>query len=226
MTGDAASFNGTFDAGDDTFSVPIDAGDNVTCTLHSSKVPSLSINMATVVGNGTFDYYAPGLHVALPICADFQITTANGTGSYSGNPINFTSGQFDTKTATETRSEDRRVGNNACTGDTTGVTYGVAGDADSFNGPFDAGDDTITVPIDAGDNVTCTFTNTKGASLSINKATAGGNGRFDYEAAGSGMPDAAGADFQITTANGTGSYSGNPINFTSGQFDTKTATET
>ena len=52
--------------------------------------------------------------------------------------------------------------NIVCSGDTAGIVIGAAGG-------FDPGDTSVSVPIDAGDDVNCVFTNTEGASLDIDK---------------------------------------------------------
>src|SRR5437763_128572 len=52
----------------------------------------------------------------------------------------------------------------------------------------------------AGGPGTCTFTNTKHATLTINKTAVGGNGSFAYTTSGGGL----GSFSPITTCGGTG----------------------
>ncbi|HEU4526851.1 MAG TPA: hypothetical protein VFT80_02845, partial [Actinomycetota bacterium] len=157
------STNSTWDIPAGTATIVLASAETVTCTFTDTKGAQLSIHKSTVGGNGTFDYEATGTGMPEDAAGpDFQITTSGGSGSYSGNPIAFAAGSFGTKTVTETVPTGWTLTNITCTGDTTGVLIGS--DAD-----FDAGDTSVEVPIDAGDSVSCTFTNTKDATLTVIK---------------------------------------------------------
>ncbi len=64
----------------------------------------------------------------------------------------------------------------------------------------DNGDNPSNVNVGVGDTVTCTFTNTKLANLTIVKNTVGGDGTFDFTTTGSGL-----SNFDLTTSNATAS---------------------
>jgi plastocyanin len=57
------------------------------------------------------------------------------------------------------------------------------------------------IDVAAGETVTCTFTNEKLASITLVKNTVGGNGDFDFDATGTGLP----TDIDLTTVAGTAS---------------------
>src|SRR5262249_30359836 len=61
----------------------------------------------------------------------------------------------------------------------------------------------VTINLAAGAAVTCTYTNAKQGSITINKTAVNGDGTFNFTDTGSGVP----ASFQITTSGGTGSQS-------------------
>jgi hypothetical protein len=85
---------------------------------------------------------------------------------------------------------------------------------------FNVGTRTATFGLDPGETVKCTFTNTKGASLDVDKTTVGGDGTFNFVGSGTNVPAAP----QIITAGGTGSIP--DISFDSTQFGDKEITET
>jgi uncharacterized repeat protein (TIGR01451 family)/fimbrial isopeptide formation D2 family protein len=59
-----------------------------------------------------------------------------------------------------------------------------------------------TIDLDAGETVTCTYTNTKRGMIVVQKIAIGGNGTFNYTTTGgNGLP----ANFSITTVGGAGS---------------------
>lgn len=61
-----------------------------------------------------------------------------------------------------------------------------------------------TISLSAGENVTCTFTNTKQATVVIQKNTTGGNGTFNFTTTGG---NGLAANPAVTTVAGTGSQS-------------------
>ena len=78
-------------------------------------------------------------------------------------------------------------------------------------GPF-IGINTASINLTAGENVTCTFTNTQRGSINVVKETIGGDDTFDF---GSGtLPDSS---FSITTSGNTGNTSFN--NLLPGNYD-------
>src|SRR5262249_17796329 len=62
---------------------------------------------------------------------------------------------------------------------------------------------TATYRVEAGETVTCTFTDTKHGQLIIKKATSGGDDTFSFTSS-----DVAGGPFSVPTSGGTGQYPG------------------
>src|SRR5436190_608040 len=146
-----------FDAGDTTAQVVIAAGDNVSCTFTNTKNAQLTINKSTVGGNGIFNFSG---------AATSTITTSNGSGTDGGQT--FTAGNFGTKTVTETVPTGWSLTNISC--DSGSYTIGRISSGSFVNGGtagFDAGDTTAHPALAASDHVSCTFTNTKNAQLTI-----------------------------------------------------------
>ena len=85
---------------------------------------------------------------------------------------------------------------------------------------FDPGDTTVKATITAGDTPSCTFENTKGASLDIEKKTVGGTASFGYTVSGSGL-----ASFSRTTATNNPSQN-DPFPFTGLELGDKYVKET
>ena len=131
-------------------------------------------------GTATFDFSGTG--AGLPATFIRDTALANPTAS---TPFAFTAPQFGTKTVTETVPAGWTLTGIVCAGDTTGVLIGADTD-------FDAGDTSVSVPIDAGDSVSCTFTNTEQIELIIEKVVVNDDG-------GTATVD----DFGITTSAGT-----------------------
>jgi hypothetical protein len=153
----------------------------------------------SVGGNGTFGYTGSGSGVS----SSFNLTTVGGTTSTS-----FTDLAPGSKSVSETTIPSGwDLTNLSCSITTTG----------SGNSTFNTASPPLaTVDLAAGDTVTCTFTNTKQASLVIVKNTVGGNGLFNYAGTGAGVS----ANFGLTTVAGTASTS-----FTNIALGTKTVTE-
>ena len=203
-----------FDAGDTHFRIDIGAGENVTCTFTNTKDASLIVRKTSVGGTAEFDFAGSGTGVT----ADFDITTA-----VAGTPVAYPTFEFDggppsefgLKEVGETPETGYDLTDISCTGDTTGLVIGrYAGDPLAFvnggsNG-FDAGDTHFRIDIGAGENVTCTFTNTKDASLIVRKTSVGGTAEFDFAGSGTGVT----ADFDITTA-----VAGTPVAYPTFEFD-------
>ena len=67
----------------------------------------------------------------------------------------------------------------------------------------DNGETIDNIDVTAGETVTCTFTNKKLATITLVKNTVGGNGSFDFDATGIGLP----TDIDLTTVAGVASQS-------------------
>jgi hypothetical protein len=109
-----------------------------------------------------------------------------------------------TYTSAETVPAGWVLSNIVCTGQSAStVTIGASGG-------FDAGDTGVSIALVAGENVNCTFTNTKNGSITITKVIQGGTGTFTFTGTPSGT---------ISTNNGT-------VTATALQPATYTASET
>src|SRR5207237_535780 len=126
-------------------------------------------------------------------------------GSGSNGAVAFSTAQVGDKYVTETPlPAGWAITNIACTANGATVLIGTgqgAGFSQGTGSGYDAGDDTVKVTIGAGNTPSCTFTNTKQASLTINKTAVGGDGTFPYTTSGSGL-----SGFSITTSGGSGSH--------------------
>ena len=116
----------------------------------------------------------------------------------------------------------------SCSGDTTDLEIGyISGGSftlGSGGAGFDAGDTTFRIDIGAGENVTCTYTNTKDASLIVRKTTVGGVGAFDFDGTGTNVP----SDIDITTIAAGTPVAASTIDFVAApvnQFGVKLVTE-
>jgi hypothetical protein len=158
--------SGGFDAGDNSVSVQLAAGETVTCTFTNTKNGSITIiKDATPNDPQDFRYDATGTGMTpSPFYLDDDADpTLSTTQTFSGLLPN------GARTVTETVPAGWKVTNITCTGATNStVVIGAAGG-------FNAGDHAVTITLAAGENVSCTFANLKLASLTLNKVE---NGRL------------------------------------------------
>jgi CSLREA domain-containing protein len=153
-----------------TANIDVDPGETVTCTYTNRKRGRVVVQKSAVGGDETFSYTG-GLGA-------FTITTSGGTGSQVFN--NVVPGVY---AVTE--------GAPPAGWDFVGV---VCGDPDGGTTTSGA---TANVDVDAGETVTCTYTNRKRGRVVVQKSAVGGDGTFSYTG-GLGA-------FTITTSGGTGS---------------------
>ena len=206
-----------FDAGDTTVKAVIDAGDTPSCVFTNTKLASLDVEKETVGGTATFGYTVDGSGLSA-----FNRNTAVNNPTQS-SPFDFTAAEFGTKFVTETTQSGWTLTDIVCTAGGAEITIGTgtgAGFAQGATAGFDAGDTTVKAVIDAGDTPSCVFTNTKLASLDVEKETVGGTATFGYTVDGSGL-----SGFNRNTAVNNPTQS-SPFDFTAAEFGTKFVTET
>ncbi len=151
-----------FDPGDTTVRAVIDAGDTPTCTYTNTQNASLDIEKQSVGGTATFDYAGQrrrprALH---PRHRGRQPDDQRAVHLHRP-PVRDQGRPGDARARLDAdehrlRRQRRRI--------TIGT--GIGGSfAQGATAGFDPGDTTVRAVIDAGDTPTCTFTNTKNASL-------------------------------------------------------------
>jgi Prealbumin-like fold domain len=162
-----------------TATVDIEPGDDVTCTFTNKKDGSLTIVKDAKPNDlQDFSFSAANLAVSSFTLDDDQGVIGADT-TYS-NQKTFTNIQnFNTKTVTENPTTGWDLTKITCTGDTdSDVVIGRFDDQNNFvNGGsdgFDAGDTTVQVGLDEGENVTCTFENSRLPTLTVKKHVIGG----------------------------------------------------
>jgi len=188
-TGQGAGFSegatAGYDQGDNTVKVDLTAGDSPTCTFTNTKSSSLAIQKATTGGTASFDYTVDGTGLS-----PFSRNTATQGNPTTQAAFEFTGLQLGLKYVTETALTGWTLTNIVCTANgatyTIGTGQGAAFDQGATAG-YDQGDNTVKVDVTAGTTPTCTFTNTKNASLAIQKSTAGGTASFDFTGTGAGV---------------------------------------
>ena len=188
-TGQGAAFddNATaeFDQGDNTVKVVITAGSTPTCTFTNTKSSSLAIQKESIGGTETFDYTVDGTGLSA-----FTRNTATQGNPTTAAAFQFTGLELGDKYVTESAETGWTLTNIVCTANGAtfliGTGQGAAFDDNATTG-YDTGDNTVKVVVAAGTTPTCTFTNTKNASLDIEKRSFGGTETFDYTVSGSGL---------------------------------------
>jgi|GEM_PF-1605287 len=122
-------------------SIDVAAGETVTCTFTNNKLSTITLVKNTVGGNGSFDFDATG--VGLP--ADIDLTTVAGVASQSFNNLN--------------------------PDNTYSIFENVPTGWDLTSATCDNGDSVSRITPNAGEEITCTFTNTKKGKIIIRKET-------------------------------------------------------
>ncbi|MEM4302033.1 MAG: hypothetical protein QW570_08030, partial [Candidatus Caldarchaeum sp.] len=179
LTAINCSAGGSGDVPSRTATITLTPGAVVTCTFVNEKqLGTIVIEKTALGGDDTFSYTS-----TIPSNSTFQITTSGGSGSQTF--ANLVPGSYNVTESAPPAGWD--------------FTSLVCVDPD--NGTTVAGP-TATIDLDAGETVTCTYTNTKRGTIVIEKSAVGGDATFDYTTSGTGgLP----ANFQITTVGGTGS---------------------
>ena len=137
-------------------------------TINNADCGSITIVKNTVGGNGTFDFTGD--------LGAFGLATSGATATTTFSDL--ASGPY---SVTETAATGFDVTGLICNDGST-TTLGTA---------------TASIDLAVGEDVTCTFTNTRLGSITIEKNTVGGDGTFDFTGS-------LGA-FGLTTASGTNS---------------------
>lgn len=153
--------------------ITLTSGQNVTnADFGNQGQGTITIVKNTIGGNDIFGFTATG-----PSISNFNIPTTSNTGSktFSNTPAG-------TYTFNENSLAGWSLTDLYCTG---------AGSGSSWN---KADNPEVSINLKAGDNVTCTFTNTQLATLKIVKNTVGGDGTFSFDTTGSGI-----SNFDLTT---------------------------
>src|SRR5215216_1231269 len=174
------------DVGDRKATLDIDAGETVICTFTNTKHASLTVVKVTDPASDPqdfdFDLTGSGVPTALDLDTDGGDATLPAQQSFSLN-----ASQLGAHAVKENVPAGWGLTNLQCTG---------AGGDSSTN----LATQTATLEIDAGENVVCTFTNTKGSSLTVIKVTdpASDPQDFDFDLTGAAVP----ADLDLDTDGG------------------------
>jgi uncharacterized repeat protein (TIGR01451 family) len=186
------------------------SGETITCVFTNTKDATLTVVKVTDPASDPqdFDFDLTGSGVP----ADLDLDTDAGNATLpSQQSFTLSAAQLGAHTVTESVTAGWSLTNLACTG---------AG-ADSST---DLATRKATLDIDAGENVVCTFTNTKEASLKVVKVTdpASDPQDFDFDLTGSGLP----ADLDLDTDAGNATLpSEQTFALNAGQLGAKTVTE-
>ncbi|NJD10938.1 MAG: Ig-like domain repeat protein, partial [Gemmatimonadetes bacterium] len=174
-----------FDAGDTGVSINLAVGENVTCTFTNTGNASLAIQKQTVGGTAEFHFEGTGAGV------DADIVRNTGTANPTAADAFVISGaDLGVKYVQEALKPGWALTGIACTANGATVEIGRGGTAftDGGSAGFEAGDNTVKVTVGAGDTPTCTFTNTKQASIKITKdATPNHAQDFSFTTSGTGL---------------------------------------
>jgi hypothetical protein len=170
---------GGFNAGDNSVNVTLAAGENIVCTFTNSQLGSIKIVKDAVPNDAQdFSYTASGTGMTpSPFSLDDD---ADGTLSNEQLFSGLLAGG--SRSVTEDGETGWTLTNIVCTGATSStIVIGAAGG-------FNAGDNSVNITLAAGENIICTFTNTKQGSIRIVKDAVPNDAQdFSYTASGTGM---------------------------------------
>lgn len=165
-----ATINASFKAQIDT-GMPKDpkgASFDLTISCQPASPGKITIKKTTDTGDGTFGFSGTG-----PSPFSTSILTSSGTGS--SGPFTTNPGSY---AITETPDANYTLTNIVCTGATGSPAPSV-----------DLGANKVTLTVASGDDVTCTFTNTKKqagkGTIIIQKTAVNGDGATDFHFSGS-----------------------------------------
>ncbi len=204
----ASGGTNNFESGDDTVNITLAAGEDITCTFENTKQGSLTI-IKDAVPNDAQDFSFTGTGTGI---SGFTLDDdAEGTNSNTHTFSNLSTGSY---SITEGSTSGWDLSNLSCTGATSStITYtGASGGTNNF----ESGDDTVNITLAAGEDITCTFENTKQGSLTIVKDAVPNNAQdFSFTGTGTGISgftlddDAEGTNSNTHTFSNlsTGSYS-------------------
>ncbi len=183
--------------------ITVEAGKTTTCTFSNTKDATVRIvKEANPEGAQLFDFALDGSDWG---AASVQLKDDGASDNFAD--YTFVAGEFGTKSITETVPNGWTLTSASCAG-TTGTPIS----------------DGVSFPVAAGDEITCTFTNVKGASLTIVKVTDpddSGADNFDFTTSGSGM-----SNFTLDTDGGDDTHSNvEMFSFTPDLFGPKSVTE-
>ena len=205
-----AGADSSTNTGTRTATLDIDAGETVVCTFENTKHASLTVVKETDPASDPqdFDFDLTGLGVP----ADLDLDTDAGDATLpSQDTFNLTAAQLGAHTVTESAQTGWALTDLECTG--------AGGDSSTSLGERKA-----TLDIDAGENVVCTFENTKSASLTVVKVTdpASDPQDFDFDLTGLGVP----ADLDLDTDAGNATLPSQDVfPITAAQLGAYTVTE-
>jgi hypothetical protein len=147
-------------------SIDVAAGETVTCTFVNEELAKIILVKNTIGGNGDFTFNMTG--DGLP--ASTQLTTVNGTTNQTFEDLD----QDNTYSVSEVVPAGWNLTGSSCTGNNTPAS----------------------ITPEAGETVTCTFTNTQRGHIIVDKITdpAGDLQSFNFTATGSGYTNFSLAD--------------------------------
>ena len=171
---------GGFNAGDNSVNVTLAAGENIVCTFTNSKLGSIKIVKDAVPNDPQdFSYTASGDGMTP---TPFSLDDDPGNATLLNEQLFSGLSAGGSRTVTEDGETGWTLTNIVCTGATTStVVIGAAGG-------FNAGDNSVTIGLADGENIICTFTNTKQGSIKIVKDAVPNDAQdFSFTASGTGM---------------------------------------
>jgi hypothetical protein len=207
-----------YQQGDNTVKVTLAPGSDPQCVFTNTADAAIDIEKVSLGGTGTFDFVETGPCFG----ANFQRTTTTAGVATTTAAVTCTApftDQFVQETPVPT---GWALTNITCSGGTFVIGSGgsgafVNGGGDGFN----AGDNTVKITPTAGVTTSCTFENTRTATLAIQKQTIGGTGTFDFVGTGAGVT----ANFSRNTA-GANPTTDAPFAISVANFGTKYVQET
>ena len=200
-------------------SIELDAGETVTCTFTNTKDGSITFEKVSDPADGTNFVFDPSENLSVE---DFFLDDEASQTDGVEQSRTFSGLQPGTYSAAEVVPDGWDLTELECVATNANPTPGVAmyGDDDTF----DLGEESdATVTIAAGEDWTCTFTNTKDANIVVNKVTDPTDDTtsvFDFDASWLGDNDIPETDFTLT--NGASSDSGDldPGDYDVAELDT------
>jgi hypothetical protein len=169
--------------------IELQPGESVNCTYANAQAGTIAIRKVASGGSGSETFTFVGA-VAGSIGNGQTLTGQFNAGTYS---------------ISEVVPAGWAITSIACVGGTVAYTGATAGGTSAF----EPGDTTVDITLADGESSTCTYTDTKQASITVVKKALGGDATFSFAGA---------RPFQITTSGGTGQDSTTYANLAAGTY--------